>query len=352
MDGERTDPLRDDSPQPAAAPAFFPVSIPKLVVMSVCTLGIYSVFYWHYKNWRLLSDRPGYYAIRPFWRAVFSPLFCYELFQAIEETSQEHGVPARFDPGAMAFIYIVLTVQVSLLGFDFAPPLISQVGWLLAFIPVALVQRRVNELNGRVAPNADPNRRFTVASIGAIAATAAVVATPFVLWNVTGFQARFEEATRQARLVAEQFLEQQRQDDSTPPLASFANVELTDSCTVCVAEPEDFLAAIMDTLGALTSYEFGGAAWYTNRGGDYIRLEYETTHAALSVGRVYQAFVLRRPSESEPVVVEVAEAVHVLSGDSIGFYAVWGRSTCMALESDDEYCPCAWTGWAGLRGCG
>ncbi len=49
-----------DIPVPAAAtgdtPIFFPASRTKLLVMSLCTFGLYE-YYWFYKNWKLVRDR-------------------------------------------------------------------------------------------------------------------------------------------------------------------------------------------------------------------------------------------------------------------------------------------------------
>ena len=67
---------------------FFPVSPLKLIVLSVCTFGFYE-FYWFYRNWCLIKEREDSLSMRigfrslnmwPFWRALFSVLFCYSCF--------------------------------------------------------------------------------------------------------------------------------------------------------------------------------------------------------------------------------------------------------------------------------
>ncbi len=55
-----------------AKPLFFPVSITKLIILSICTIGIYEV-YWFYKNWEIIKQRE-YSKISPFWRAIFSAI--------------------------------------------------------------------------------------------------------------------------------------------------------------------------------------------------------------------------------------------------------------------------------------
>ncbi len=62
-------------------PLYFPVSLLKLVIMSVVTAGIYEI-YWMYKNWALVREREKL-DIRPFWRAFFGFFFCYSLFKRV-----------------------------------------------------------------------------------------------------------------------------------------------------------------------------------------------------------------------------------------------------------------------------
>lgn len=70
-------------------PLFFAVSTLKLVVMSTVTCGLYEV-HWFHKNswhikWRTQSD------IMPFWRAVFSAIFCYPCFRQVKNMAASRG---------------------------------------------------------------------------------------------------------------------------------------------------------------------------------------------------------------------------------------------------------------------
>jgi len=66
-------------------PLYFPVSVAKLVVMSLVTFGLYEIF-WFYKNWQLIKLRE-HSEIRPFWRAFFAIFYCYTLFKHISLTA-------------------------------------------------------------------------------------------------------------------------------------------------------------------------------------------------------------------------------------------------------------------------
>ncbi len=166
-------------PPPPARPGhppkrFFAVSIPKLIVMSVCTFGIYEI-YWFYEHWDEVKNQTRE-NLWPFWRAFFSPLFCYSLFTRIKETSSAEGVRSRYPPGLDAFIWIAL-VATGYYEFLIIP--------FLTFLPLVHVQRQVNELHRKVAPRADKNARFSGLNIAAIAVGGGLILTTSV-FNVLG----------------------------------------------------------------------------------------------------------------------------------------------------------------------
>ncbi len=162
-------------PPPGHPPKrFFAVSIPKLIVMSVCTFGSYEI-YWFYEHWDEVKNQTRE-NLWPFWRAFFSPLFCYSLFTRIKETSSTEGVRSRYPLGLDAFIWIAL-VATGYYEFLIIP--------FLTFLPLVHVQRQVNELHRKVAPRADKNARFSGLNIAAIAVGGGLILTTSV-FNVLG----------------------------------------------------------------------------------------------------------------------------------------------------------------------
>lgn len=133
-------------------PPFFPVSVPKLVVLSICTLGLYELF-WFYKNWHLVREREAS-NISPFWRAVFGYFFCYALFKRVRDYPSQGPVLPFLPAGPLAAGWIVTTMLWKL----------PDPYWLICYfsfvfmIPVQVAARRVNEA---VAPGQDPNSKFT-----------------------------------------------------------------------------------------------------------------------------------------------------------------------------------------------
>jgi tetratricopeptide (TPR) repeat protein len=131
---------------------FFPTSKTKLVVMSLCTFGIYG-FYWFYRNWQFLKDKHKL-NIRPFWRAVFSIFFCHSLFKHIKEYAKQYDVQTGISPGWLTFFYILLSISIELPGFAWQMSLLN-------FLPLLPVQGVINNLNARLSPNSEINKRFS-----------------------------------------------------------------------------------------------------------------------------------------------------------------------------------------------
>lgn len=143
-----------------STPFYFAVSKPKLVVMSLCTFGIYEIF-WFYKNWELIKNRTGQH-ISPFWRAIFGPFFCYWLFGSVHESANSHSVRSNIRPGWFAIGYVALA------GVSWRLP---DPFWLIAFLsflPLLLVQGVVSTINAKVAPVAELNEKFSWKNIIAI----------------------------------------------------------------------------------------------------------------------------------------------------------------------------------------
>ena len=153
------------------SPLFFPVSILKLILMSVCSFGIYEI-YWFYKNWMKVKHQTetlersevigqSKKGIRPLARALFFLFYCYQLFKRIRETTQSNGIPSSYSPGLVALVYIVLVSSYRL----------PDPWWLVdvfTFLPLIAVQREINTLNRKVAPRADRNSSFSGKNIAVI----------------------------------------------------------------------------------------------------------------------------------------------------------------------------------------
>jgi hypothetical protein len=132
-------------------PVFFPCGTTKLVVMSVFTLGCYQ-YYWHYRNWKCAAKLLG----RSYWspvRALFFPITSYFLFKKIESEGTRHDVHLSMWPGFLALAIFFMN------GLQRLPDP-WWLTYLFAFLPMLPVQRAVNGINAKLAPEADRNTRF------------------------------------------------------------------------------------------------------------------------------------------------------------------------------------------------
>jgi hypothetical protein len=154
------------------APLFFAVSVPKLLVMSICTFGLYEL-YMQYRNWKFIQQRDNP-SILPFWRAFFAYFFVYRLFSLVRESAranQVRGIPA----GPLAAGWIIL-------GLLWRLP---DPYWLVTFASVFFVlpvQGAINRINAATCPGHDRNGRFSrweivIVVLGAVLTTLAVVGT-------------------------------------------------------------------------------------------------------------------------------------------------------------------------------
>ena len=131
---------------------FFAVSLPKLVVLSLCTIGFYQL-YWFYQNWCRIKEREGL-DISPFWRSFWGYFFCHECFTHIRNHAERKGVAISFHAGALTAGWIAANLSWNL------PPPYSLIGYL-AVVFLLPVQATVNRINCSVMPGRDPNSRFS-----------------------------------------------------------------------------------------------------------------------------------------------------------------------------------------------
>ena len=152
-------------------PKFFPVSVAKLATMSVCTFGLYQI-YWFYKNWRLVKSYDQS-RISPPWRSVLGLLFCYPLFRRVQSVARQQSISM---PSA-ALLFAAWTTA-TFLSYSPPPYLLASFGSVLFMLPI---QRAANRINTQVAPQHDPNGRF-----GAINIVMVLIGGLFAVLSVIG----------------------------------------------------------------------------------------------------------------------------------------------------------------------
>ncbi len=142
-----TEPPDSEQTQMPATPGvsslpLFPVATHKFVVLSICSFGIYEL-YWCYQNWKRLKQASGE-NLSPFWRAFFAPLWGFSLFKRIRALALSTGTPIDWSSGVLATFYLVLNITWRL----------PDPWWLISlatFIPILPVQQAAQRVNERYA---------------------------------------------------------------------------------------------------------------------------------------------------------------------------------------------------------
>jgi len=142
----------DEQDPQETVPIYFPASLTKLIVLSICTFSLYQI-YWFGENWRLENNRTNE-GLRPAWRAIFGLFFCHALLSRIKRYARQAGVPATYPPALLTLAWILLTLSYRL------PDPYSLVG-IFSFLPLLPVQGTIRRINRQETPQADRNTRFS-----------------------------------------------------------------------------------------------------------------------------------------------------------------------------------------------
>ena len=150
MDDAKAECLSDV--QKETRPYFFTASTVKFVLMSICTFGIYEL-YWFYKNWVLIKESTNN-KLMPFWRMLFAHLWAYSCFKEIQSSAKAEATQQLSSIGFLAFLYFILV-----LFWKLPEPynLIS----ILSFLPLIPANSAAIAVNKKVAPDHVENSAFS-----------------------------------------------------------------------------------------------------------------------------------------------------------------------------------------------
>ena len=133
------------------SPDFYTVYPLKFLVLSLCTFGLYEL-YWFHKNWQLYHSLSGK-EIKPFWRALFAPIYSFALFKHIAAAAYAESVPVMFNPVVFGTLYLGITAL-----YRLPDPF-----WLIAylsFVPLLIVQVTMIRYNQKLGYKTYSNNKF------------------------------------------------------------------------------------------------------------------------------------------------------------------------------------------------
>jgi hypothetical protein len=133
----------------------FPVATHKFIVLSICTFGIYQL-YWCYQNWKRLKGPNE--RMSPFWRTLFAPLWAFQLFTRVRDRVHRGGVAVEWNARGLATVFLVLNLLWRL----------PDPWWLVSFltiVPMIPVQQSAQRLNDLVGLGESRNTGYTTANV-------------------------------------------------------------------------------------------------------------------------------------------------------------------------------------------
>lgn len=151
---------------------FFPVCIWKFSLMTLCTAGIYQV-YWFYKNWYFVKSRDNR-NLSPALRSILAVFFCYSLLRDVYRSTSAERASSKLEPVLLAVVFVILFFIAGL-------PDPFWIAGFLNFIPLLLVQARINRANLRIDEMADLNCKLSGWNI--LAVIAGCLLLPIAIWG-------------------------------------------------------------------------------------------------------------------------------------------------------------------------
>ena len=152
--------LAQPSSPPVAFP-LFPVATHKFIILSVCSLGIYEL-YWLYQNWKRIENSSGE-SFSPFWRTFFAPYWVFSLFRRIRGIAASQGVPINWRADVLATFYVALSLM-----WRLPDPW----GWIsfVSFVPLIPVQQAAQRVNERYVGSTTETRNegYSTANVALI----------------------------------------------------------------------------------------------------------------------------------------------------------------------------------------
>lgn len=155
----------------------FPVSVGKLVTLVIFSFGLYTLP-WAYRqfNWLKTHGEPGQH---PLLYCIFLPISLFGLCKRVSAVSAEAGIAGNLPAGMLACAYFLLNLSSRL------PGLLSMIS-VLDFVPLVVIQQRINNINELKNPKVPIDSRITPWNWFVIAVGAVVWVLALIGWFSPG----------------------------------------------------------------------------------------------------------------------------------------------------------------------
>lgn len=169
--------------KPATRAPFFQTSPLKVAVLSIATFGLYRLV-WFYRHWARRREHGE--DVSPLGRTLFIVFFVYGLFQSVNEEidlrekleiaqrppSEPLPAPGTgiepLQAGLLALLFIGLSLVSYFVGRVQGARALGLGSTVLSCVPLAIVQKKINELNASLGYDPSEGTSFTAGSIAAV----------------------------------------------------------------------------------------------------------------------------------------------------------------------------------------
>jgi len=133
----------------AREPIGYPVSVKKMAIMHVATLGLYDL-YWAYRNFTNLYNPQRSPVIRGIF-AVFISISFYGMLKRLQELARHIGHPLRLNAAVLGAAFFLINFLPGRFMND-VPVIVYLIPPAVAAIPLCIAQAKINELNAATRP--------------------------------------------------------------------------------------------------------------------------------------------------------------------------------------------------------
>ena len=135
-----------DAPAATLEPSFC-VGATKLLVMSIATFGVYSV-YWMFRNWKAEQTRSGDH-LSPLARSVFAVLFFHSFASRVADRALAGGIVPGYSPALLTVLFIGLSLSARLPD----PWWALSLGAVVPLLPVQRALQAIDKASGIDTPH-------------------------------------------------------------------------------------------------------------------------------------------------------------------------------------------------------
>ncbi|MET1254819.1 DUF3857 domain-containing protein [Aliikangiella maris] len=122
---------------------YYPVSIPKFIVLSILTFGIYCA-YWIYRNFKYIKTKEQI-TMMPIARGIFHQFWYYSLYSYLVNDSEKRFSKNQLFPSALAVIFAIIYLILTIISRKSDYFIFIQLVLVMLLLPLLIYINKLNE---------------------------------------------------------------------------------------------------------------------------------------------------------------------------------------------------------------